>query len=49
MFDRYLKDYADQRSLVWVSNMVKQEREWTLRENYQNVCRMGRYLKSQGI
>lgn len=31
MIDRYLDTQAERRSLIWVSNMVKEEKEWTLR------------------
>lgn len=49
MFDRYLPSQADRRCLVWVSNMIKEQREWTLKEVYQNVCRMCHFLKKQGV
>jgi propionyl-CoA synthetase len=34
MFDRFLSAYGDKQALIWVSNMVNQERTWTLRQAY---------------
>lgn len=49
MFDRFLETQGDRRCLVWVSNMVNQEKEWTLRQVYENVCRMSLILKKHGV
>lgn len=49
MIDRYLPTQANERSLIWVSNMVKEEKIFTLREVYENVCRMAILLKKQGV
>lgn len=49
MFDRYLPDHNDKRALVWVSNMVNTHREWTLRQAYEDTCRMALLLKQHGI
>lgn len=49
MFDRYLPTHADKRALVWVSNMVQQQKEWTLRQAYEDTCKMAQLLKNQGV
>lgn len=49
MFDRYLPAHADKQALVWVSNMVQQERTWTLRQAFESTCRMASLLKSRGV
>ena len=49
MFDRYLPAHADKQALIWVSNMVNQERTWTLRQAYESTCKMALMLKSRGI
>ena len=49
MIDKYLPTQADKRALIWVSNMVKQEKIWTLKEVYENVCRMCLILRKQGV
>lgn len=49
MIDRYLPKHADKTALIWVSNMVNQEKTWTLHEVYQNVCKMALLLKKHGV
>lgn len=49
MIDRYLHTHSDKRCLVWVSNMVNQEKVWTWREVYENVCKMAIILKRNGV
>ena len=49
MFDRYLPTHGDKRALIWVSNMVHQQKEWTLRQVYEDTCKMAQLLKDQGI
>lgn len=49
MFDRYLETQKDRRCLIWVSNMTNAEKVWTLRQVYENVCRMCHILKKHGV
>lgn len=49
MFDRYLETQKDRRCLIWVSNMTNTEKVWTLRQVYENVCRMCHILKKHGV
>jgi acetyl-CoA synthetase len=49
MFDRYLLTQSDRRCLIWVSNMVNTQKEWTFRQVYENVCRMSLILKKHGV
>ena len=49
MIDRYLPTQSNEKSLIWVSNMVNERKEWTLREVYENVCRMCLLLKEHGV
>lgn len=41
--------YANKQALIWVSNMVKEEKIFTLREVYENVCKMCILLKKHGV
>ena len=45
MFDRYLKDHSTKKALIWVSNMVNDSQEWTLREAYEEMCKMALLLR----
>jgi acyl-coenzyme A synthetase/AMP-(fatty) acid ligase len=49
MFDRYLAAHGEKKALIWVSNMVNQERIWTLRQAYESTCKMALLLKSRGV
>ena len=49
MFDRYLPQHADKKALIWVSNMVNQEKVWTLGQAFQEVCKMAHLFKSNGV
>lgn len=49
MIDRYLPKHADKIALIWKSNMVNQEKIWTLHELYRDVCKMALLLKSHKI
>jgi propionyl-CoA synthetase len=49
MIDRYLESQANCPALIWVSNMVNQQITWTLREVYENVCRMSILLKQYDV
>ena len=49
MIDRYLPRLNNQPALVWVSNMVGMEKVYTLREVYENVCKMANLLKKEGV
>ena len=49
MIDRYLPERADKLAMVWVSNMVNEERKWTLHEVYENVCKMAHLMQKEGV
>lgn len=49
MFDRFLPQHSNKQAVVWVSNMVKERREWTLQQAFEDTCRMARLLQQQGV
>lgn len=49
MFDRYLPIHNDKTALIWVSNMINQEKVWTLRQAYEDTCKMAVFLKKNGV
>jgi propionyl-CoA synthetase len=49
MFDRFLPAHADKRAVIWVSNMINETAEWTLRQAYEATCKMANLLLESGV